>query len=150
MQNLLPGLSDAAWACSANDFDWLEAGFDGRKLQHLLMQIGRFAEAHRALADVISLIHLLAHRLPHGGTVLGDLLANAERPTVRFEATAAPFERRSLLKARGYRWDARHRVWWCEITESACAAEEGWFRENISPAGPVPRLMKITWHQRHR
>lgn len=150
VENLLPGIAGAAWACSANDFDWLDAGFDGRKLGHLLMQVGRFNGAHRAMADVVSLIHVLAHRLPHGGTVLGGLLANAERPTVRFEATGAPFDKRGALKARGYRWDARHRVWWCEIAEGDCAEEERWFREHVAPYGPVPRMAPITWHQRHR
>lgn len=150
IENLLPGIAGAAWACSANDFDWLEAGLDGRKLGHLLMQIGRFNGAHRAMADVISLIHLLAHRLPHGGTVLGDLIASAEQLTIRFEATGAPFNRRGALKARGYRWDARHRVWWCEIAEGDCAEEEAWFREHVAPYGPAPRMTPITWHQRHR
>ena len=27
--SLLPGIADAAWACSANDFDWPSQGFDG-------------------------------------------------------------------------------------------------------------------------
>lgn len=150
LESLLPGLAGSAWACSAHDFDWFEAGFDGRKLQHLLMQIGRFADAHRAMADVISLIHLLAYRLPHGGTVLGDLLARAALPTIRFEATGAPFDRRGLLKARGYRWDTRHRIWWIELADDGCTEEERWFRRHISAHGPVPRTMLITWHQRHR
>ena len=150
IENLMPNLAGAAWACSANDFDWLDAGFDGRKLQHLLMQIGRFANAHRAMADVISLIHLLAHRLPHGGTVLGDLLANAERPTIRFEAVGAPFDQRGALKARGYRWNSHKRVWTIEIAEHDCAEEERWFSQQISPYGPPPRMTPMTWHQRHR
>ena len=82
--------------------------------------------------------------------MLGQLLANAERPTIRFEATGAPFDRRGLLKARGYRWDSRHRVWWIEIAEDECAEEERWFRQHIVPVGPVPRMTPITWHQRHR
>ncbi len=150
IENLMPGLAGAAWACSMRDFDWLAFGFDGAKLGHLMMQIGRFNGAHRAMTDVVSLIHLLAHRLPHGGAVLGNLLTSAERPTIRFEATAAPFERRGLLKARGYRWDARNRVWWIELAEDECAGEEGWFREHVAAHGPVPRMMPITWHQRHR
>ena len=105
VEALLPGLVGAAWGCSASDFDWVEAGFDGSKQGHLLMQLGFFNTAHRAMADVISLMHLLSHRLPHGGTVLGDLLVNAAQPTIRFEATGAAFERRGLLKSRGYRWD---------------------------------------------
>ena len=42
LENLMPGLAGASWACSANEFDWLAAGFDGRKLGHLLVQTGRF------------------------------------------------------------------------------------------------------------
>ena len=150
VEQLMPGLTGSAWACSASDFDWVAAGFDGFKQGHLLMQLGFFNTAHRSMADVISLLHLVAHRMPHGGTVLGDLLVNAEHPTVKFEATAAPFDKRNLLKARGYRWDPRHRVWWCEIADHECATEERWFREYISPSGPVPRMTEITWHQRHR
>lgn len=152
LENLMPGIAGAAWACSASDLDWpsLEAGLDGRALGHLLMQAGWFNEAHRAMADVVSLIHLLAHPLPRGGTVLGELLANAEKPSVRFEATGAPFDRRAMLKARGYRWDARQKVWWCELAEDECAGEERWFREHIAPHGPTPRMLPITWHQRHR
>ena len=150
IENLMPGLAGEAWACSMRDFDWPAAGFDGAKLGSLLTQIGRFNTAHRAMADVITLLHLLAHRLPDGGTVLGALLDNAERPTVRFEAIGAPFDRRAQLKARGYRWDARNRVWWTEIAKDDCADEERWFRQDIAPHGPLPRMTPITWYQRHR
>ena len=150
VENLMPGLAGEAWACSMRDFDWPAAGFDGAKLGYLLTQIGRFNTAHRAMADVITLLHLLAHRLPNGGTVLGALLANAERPTVRFEAIGAPFDRRGELKARGYRWDARNRVWWIELAKDECDEEERWFRQDIAPHGPLPRMTPITWHQRHR
>lgn len=150
VENLMPGLAGEAWACSMRDFDWPAAGFDGAKLGYLLTQIGRFNTAHRAMADVVTLLHLLAHRLPDGGTVLGALLANAERPTIRFEAIGAPFDRRGELKARGYRWDARNRVWWIELAKDECAEEERWFRQHIVPHGPLPRMTPITWHQRHR
>lgn len=151
LQNLMPGLAGAAWACSAADFDWVGvAGLDGYKLGHLLMQVGWFNGAHRAMADVISLIHLLSHRLPHGGTVLGDLLANAAMPTLRVEATGADFSSRGVLKARGYRWDPRARVWWCEVAEDERLAEERWLREHVTPHGPLARVTPITWHQRHR
>lgn len=150
IENLMPGLAGEAWACSLRDFAWPEFGFDGAKLGYLLTQIGRFNTAHRAMADVVSLLHLLAHRLPDGGTVLSALLANAGRPTVRFEATGAGFDRRGQLKARGYRWDGRARVWWTEIAQDECAEEERWFRQDIAPHGPLPRMTPITWHQRHR
>lgn len=38
LEQLMPGLAGAAWACSASDFDWIAANFDGYKQAHLLMQ----------------------------------------------------------------------------------------------------------------
>lgn len=61
------------------DFDRSAAGFEGAKFGNLLTQIGPFNSAHRAMADVITLLHLFSHRLPDGSTILGILLVNAER-----------------------------------------------------------------------
>lgn len=150
LETLMPGLAGASWACSATDFDWIGAGADGCKLGHLLMQHGFYNEAHRAMADVISLIRLLSHRLPGGGTVLRDLLANAERPTVRVEATNAPFQHRSALKSRGYRWDPRARTWWIEVSQDEEATETQWLQREVIRHGPTPRTRAMTWHERHR
>ncbi len=150
VERLLPGLAGAAWACSARDFDWLEHGFDGAKLGHLLMQIGRFNTGHRAMADVISLLHLLAHRLADGSTVIGAILARAERPSVRIEATGAAFDKRSILKSRGYRWDPTARAWWTEILDEDLESEALWLQREVTPWGPTPRTRPLTWHERHR
>lgn len=150
LEELMPGLAGSAWACSANDFDWVEAGFDGRKLGHVLMQTGYFNDAHRAMADVVSLLHLLAHRLDDGRTVIAVLLENAERTSVRLDALGAPFDKRNALKARGYRWDSTARVWWIEVAQDEVDDEAAWIRREITPWGPPPRATPITWHQRHR
>lgn len=150
IENLMPGLAGASWACSMTDFNWLSVGFDGRKLGHLLMQTGRFNDAHRAMADVISLMHILAYRLDDGRTVLGQLLENAAIPSLRIEATGAPFDRRGVLKARGYRWDPRGRVWWCEIATDEYESEALWLQREVTPHGPAPRTRPVTWHERHR
>ncbi|PZQ58879.1 MAG: DNA polymerase III subunit epsilon [Sphingomonas taxi] len=150
VERLLPGLAGAAWACSARDFDWLEHGFDGAKLGHLLMQIGHFNTGHRAMADVISLLHLLAHRLADGSTVIGAILARAEQATVRIEATGAGFDKRSLLKGRGYRWDPAARAWWIEIPDEDLESETLWLQREVNPWGPTPRTRPMTWRERHR
>jgi DNA polymerase-3 subunit epsilon len=151
IRQLLPSTARAAWACSLNDFDWLmDAGLDGRALGHLLAQAGFYNDGHRALADVISLIHLLAYPLPTGGTVMRALLANASQDTWRVEATRAPYSARAILKARGYRWDIAARVWWTEVKDGAIEAEELWLFRHVLPDGPSPRLVSMTWHQRHR
>ena len=150
LQNLMPGLIGASWACSARDFDWISAGFDGAKLGHLLMQCGYFNTGHRAMADVVSLLHVLAHRLDTGGTVIGAILNTAQRPSIRIEATAAAFEKRGILKLRGYRWDPAAKVWWCEVGEDELEDEMRWISREVTPWGPPPRCRPITWHQRHR
>lgn len=151
LRHLLPCIAESAWACSLSDFDWLaDAQLDGRALGHLLYQIGFYNSGHRALADVISLIHLLAYPLPTGQPVLGALLANAARQTFRVDATRAPFDARSMLKARGYRWDALQKVWCIEVSEQNLDAEILWIERHVTPFGPAPRVTPITWHQRHR
>lgn len=150
VERLLPGLAEAAWACSARDFDWAEHGFDGAKLGHLLMQIGRFNAGHRAMADVISLLHLLAHHLADRSTVIGAILARAERSTVRIEATGAPFDKRSILKSRRYRWDPTAKAWWIEIQDEDRESETLWLQREVTPWGPTPRTRPLTWHERHR
>lgn len=150
LENLVPAIAGAAWACSAGDIDWLDLGFDGRKLGHLVMQAHMFADAHRAMSDVVGLINLLAHRLEDGSTPLRHLLAAADRTTVRIEATSAPFDTRSTLKSAGYRWDPRRRVWWREIEQCECADEEQWLRQHVTPHGPLPRMTMLTSRERHR
>lgn len=151
IRQLLPCTKDAAWACSMSDFDWLmETGLDGRALGHLLSQIGFYNGAHRALADVISLIHLLAYPLPTGQPMLGALLTNAAKQTFRVEATRAPFDSRTTLKARGYRWDPTNRVWSIEVAEQDLDAEILWIGRHVTPNGPAPKVRPTTWHQRHR
>lgn len=151
IRQLLPSTRDAAWGCSMSDFDWLmDAGFDGRALGHLLFQLGFYNEGHRALADVMSLIHLLAYPLPSGQPMLGALLANAARQTYRLEATRAPFDARSVLRARGYRWDAPNKVWYTEVTEQGLEEEILWIGRHVTPFGPAPKTIPINWHQRHR
>ena len=143
IRQLLPSTADAAWACSLNDFDWLmDAGLDGR--------LRVCPAGHRALADVISLIHLLAYPLPDGRPVLGTLLDNASRETWRIEATRAPYSARNILKDRGYSWDPAAKVWWTEIADGQVENEEMWLFRHVVPHGPSPRLISMNWHQRHR
>lgn len=151
IRQLLPSTADAAWACSLNDFDWLmDAGLDGRALGHLLAQAGFYNDGHRALADVISLIHLLAYPLPDGRPMLGTLLDNASRETWRVEATRAPYSARNILKDRGYSWDPAAKVWWTEVADGQVENEEMWLFRHVVPHGPSPRLISMNWHQRHR
>lgn len=149
VERLLPGIKGHAWACSMREIDWAAHGFDGAKLGHLLMQMGYFTTGHRADADVISLAHLLTHRPDGVRPLMAELVARAAQPSLRFEATGAPFDKRHLLKARGYRWDAREKVWWCEIAEAAHEAEALWLARDAELRA-TPRVNQLSWNTRYR
>ncbi|WP_052129571.1 3'-5' exonuclease [Sphingomonas sp. 35-24ZXX] len=151
VRQLLPTTQNAAWACSLKDFDWLaDAQLGGKALGHLLMEIGFFHSGHRAMEDVVALLHILSYRLADGRTVLSALLANAEEDTVKVEAVGAPYSARIQLKARGYRWDPKGRAWWTEVAEHEVDDEELWLGRQVLHNGPSPRLTRITWRERHR
>lgn len=149
VERLLPGIKGHAWACSMREIEWSAHGFDGAKLGHLLMQIGYFTTGHRADADVISLAHLLTHRPDGVRSLMAGLVTLAAQPSLRIEATGAPFDKRHLLKARGYRWDAREKVWWREIAESAHEAEALWLARDAELRA-TPRVNQLSWNTRYR
>jgi DNA polymerase-3 subunit epsilon len=143
----LPDGAGRPWTCSLAEVDWDGLGFDGRRLGHLLMQAGWFHDGHRAEADILALLHLLAHRCSDDTTVLGRLIAKAEAPSVRVEARGAPFALKDALKARGYRWHVAESYWWTEVAEGDLMAEQLWLqRRGCRPPQTVP----VTWTNRHR
>jgi DNA polymerase III subunit epsilon len=151
-----PALAGRPWACSCRDIDWPALGFEGRGQQPLLWQHGFFAKAHRAGDDVWSLFRILTQRRadPDGNadqgperTHLARLIEAADAPTFMVEALHAPYSAKDRLKARGYRWNAKAKVWARELHEDALAAERSWFREQGLPPF-VTRPM--TACERHR
>jgi DNA polymerase-3 subunit epsilon len=136
----LPVLTGKPWACSMAELDWLELGFDGRALGHLVSQCGWFYEGHRAENDILALIYLLAHHAPDGSTILSQLMAASGRPSYRVNAIDAFFEAKDTLKARGYRWDAALRFWWRTIPEEELEAEQSWLLQDVYQGRGTPAL----------
>ncbi len=146
VETRLPGGAGRPWACSLSEVDWDGLGFEGRRLGHLLMECGFFHTGHRAEADILALLHLLAHRCPDDTTILGRLIARAEAATVSVEARGAAFALKDALKARGYRWHVAESYWWIEVTEPDLIAEQLWLqRRGCRP----PRTVPVTSTDRH-
>lgn len=148
VRQLLPGIAHLPWICTLQDVDWLEHGFDGRALGHLLMQQGLFApRAHNAGDDVTALINLAATCLPNGNTVLAEAMAKAQEETVRVDAEGDTYSARSELKRRGYRFDWSRKVWSIEVSAFQSDYEESWILRQF----PRVRVSKtpVTWHERH-
>lgn len=130
----LPLFRNFAWACSFADLDWKAQGRNSSKLESLAQEIGLFYEAHRAEMDCHALLAVLVAPLPKApeSTALARLLASAETPFFRLQATGAPFDAKDLLKARGYRWNAELRVWHTRLgDETALEAECAWLKSKV-------------------
>ena len=149
IERRLPSIAGKPWGCSMADLDWLELGFEGRSLSHLLMQSGWFYEAHRAENDVLALLYLLAHQVDDGETILKKLITCAEQSTWRVHAVDSPFDSKDRLKARGYRWDGVMKYWWREVTHADLGPEEAWLRSDVYTGSGEPALHEVTWLQRY-
>lgn len=145
----LPAIAGKQWACSMVELDWLELGFDGRALSHLVSQCGWFYEGHRAENDILALIYLLAHGLDDGETILARLMAASEKPTYRINAVDAPFEAKDSLKARGYRWDATLRFWWRTVSEEELEGEQEWLRKDVYAGRGSPAIFHQSAGERY-
>lgn len=149
VERRLESVRGRAWACTMDGLDWLELGFDGRALAHLVAQCGWFYEAHRAENDVLALLYLLAHQAADGETVLKKLVERAEQPSWQVNAVGAPFDMKDRLKARGYKWDPDLGFWWTEIGNDRLEAEKGWLSSEIYLGRREPAITERTWLTRY-
>ena len=131
-----PVFKNLDWACSLDEIPWRENGYEGTKLAYLLAHAGLFADAHRAGGDCQALLHILS--LPFGAEgmpTLSTLLGNARKATIRIFAVNSPYDRKDLLKARGYRWtngtNGSRRCWWRDVAERDLEAELAYLRASI-------------------
>lgn len=129
----LPVFAQLPWACSFADIDWKSEGQSSAKLESLALSQGWFYDAHRAEMDCHALLAVLGQTLPNAQqTGLARLLVAGTQTSYRLQATAAPFEAKDLLKARGYRWNAEQRVWQILLAdETALQAECDWLRTAV-------------------
>ena len=148
-ERVWPLFSRLPWACSLTQVDWRAEGFEGRKLGHLLAERRLFHDGHRAIDDCHALIHLLRVSLTLGATGFDLMMQEAAKVAVRVWATNSPFERKALLKARGYRWangECRTpRAWWRDVPEGVVEAEVEWLRERVyDDPSAAPLLRRLT------
>jgi DNA polymerase-3 subunit epsilon len=120
-----PGFATKAWACSFADIDWKAAGAGSAKLSALAQDHGWFYDAHRAQVDCHALLQVLARPVPKASTSgLAQLIAAAGSPSFKLRATGSPFDSKDVLKARGYRWDADAKVWFCTLADAQRLEDE--------------------------
>ena len=128
-----PIFATKAWACSFADIDWKAAGAGSSKLSALAQDHGWFYDAHRAQVDCHALLQVLARPVPKATTTgLAQLIAAADSPSFKLRATGSPFESKDVLKARGYRWDAEAKVWFCTLADAQRLEDElAWLKAEV-------------------
>ncbi len=120
------------WACSHRQIDWTSKGLGSSKLELLSIYHGFFTNAHRALNDVIALLHLLTMKTPNSEhPYLNELLTNARKPMVKVSALFSPFETKDKLKERGYSWDQTQKVWYKTLLKEDSETEIQWLASII-------------------
>jgi len=142
LERRLPIVKQANWACTFNDIAWQDEDISSLKLDYIAYKLGFFFDGHRAVNDAQATLHLLSKALPNSGTLaMSALLAGARETSQRLFATAAPFDKKDDLKARGYRWLAdvtyhqhgkkKKGVWSISVSKADSEAEQQWLTESI-------------------
>ena len=150
MERRFPSLPLRPWACSCSEIDWRAAGFDGKSLNALLMQIGLFQPtAHRATIDVDALVALLITKLAGDRTVVKTLIEFSRQPTLLFEATGSAYATKGVLRGRGYQWSQARGVWSRQVQLAQREEEENWLDANVyaptlNAKATAPTVREIT------
>jgi len=136
-----PEFAHIPWGCSVSQVDWQGERISSRSLEYLLYKCGGYCiNAHRALDDAEGLLGLLLCRTPVSDRpVFAELLKNAGAVTSRICAVGAPFDRKDLLKQRGYRWNDGGRGgckgWWISVPSELEPEEIDYLAREIYPSG---------------
>lgn len=140
VERRFPGFKNVPWACTVVQIDWQAQRLPARSLEYLLFKFGWCINAHRALDDAEGVLALLLESLPLSGEpVFRELLDRAGESIARLFAINAPFERKDLLKQRGYRWsdgsNGTPKCWWINVPESREQEEFAWLAAEVYPNG---------------
>lgn len=140
IETRFPSFKHIAWGCSLEQIDWQGEKLSARVLEYILFKFGWFINAHRALDDAEGLLCALLEKLPISGErAFKALLEKAREPICRVYAVNAPFDKKDLLKQRGYRWSDGSsgipKCWWTSLPESQELEELAYLANEIYPGG---------------
>lgn len=134
-----------SWACSVNQINWQAERISTRVLEYLLFKFGFFINAHRALDDAEGVLGVLLGQLPVSKTsVFKSLLDTYDEVTSKISAVGAPFDKKDILKQRGYRWNdgsqGGSKAWWISVPSTLENDELSWLASEIYFDGTTDRV----------
>ena len=141
VESRFPVFAKVPWACTVSQLDWKAERISSRTLEYLLYKCGGyFINAHRALDDAEGVLGLLLGDFPVSGKpIFSALLERSGEMTSKICAVGAPFDKKDILKQRGYRWNDGSRGgckgWWICIPMETEQDELGYLAKEIYPGG---------------
>jgi DNA polymerase-3 subunit epsilon len=135
-----PAFTQLPWACTVSQINWQAERISTRILEYLLFKFGWFINAHRALDDTEGLLGILLEKLPVSNTpAFKALLDTYEEVTSKICAVGAPFDKKDLLKQRGYHWNDGSqggcKAWWITVPDDLEKDELSWLAGEVYPRG---------------
>jgi len=142
LERRLPMACEANWACTMFDINWADEDVSSLKLDYIAYRLGYFFDGHRAVNDAQATLHLLTKPLPVSDKkAMVALLTSARDTSRRFFAEYAPFEKKDVLRERGYRWlpgfcygepgNQKKGVWSRAVGQEQIEDEERWLGEVV-------------------
>lgn len=136
-----PTFSKLPWACTVSQIDWNLERINSRSLEYLLYKCGGYSiNAHRALDDAEGLLGLILGKLPVTEVpIFKKLLEKSGEMASRICAIGAPFDKKDILKQRGYRWNDGSKNgckgWWVSVPHHLEQDELTYLAKEIYPGG---------------
>jgi DNA polymerase-3 subunit epsilon len=97
------------WVCAMNDMEWPRYS-SSRALSSVALAHGvPITDAHRALADVLTMVKLFSRAAELGANV-AEMVAKAALPRVEYRAMV-DYSGKELARGAGFRWDEGRRGW---------------------------------------
>jgi DNA polymerase-3 subunit epsilon len=119
------------FACTIQDINWSERGFESTKLDYLNWKLGYFYDGHHALNDCWATLNLLIQEQG----AFDELKHGIRKKQTLICAENAPFSKKDLLKARKYRWSdgagSLPKCWWSMIDNVVFDEEKAWLDAEI-------------------
>lgn len=119
------------FGCTLRGVNWSELGIESAKLDYINWKLGYFYDGHRALNDCWATLNVLLA----APTAFDELKATVRKKEVLLSAANAPFDKKDVLKLRGYRWsDGSARLpkgWWTVVAQEVVEEEYAWLDEAI-------------------
>ena len=150
MDRCLPLSQEQVWLCSMKDINWMERGLNARGQEILCIWHGFYYDSHRAMFDVDALIHLVTYNVEGLNNAVLELLINATKPTYKIIALNSDFDKKDLLKARRYIWNAPKRYWWKNLTSEEVDNEKEWMASHIYNGDFQGRIDEIALTDKHK